>query len=149
MTAKDIMRLPTEKEINVYDSPDEILASRNFLNKTLADAEEMFKQDSARFQEDLMWMGPVAFSFYLRAVLNYLRDDSSPANDEFIYALYGILAFRSDEPEFRLALETARSVVEYILDHFEKFDVDPGIYGDLERKYRQLRDRFGSLTGTE
>lgn len=144
------MRLPTESEINVHNSPDEIAACRNFLGKTLAEAEAMFREGGARYQEDLMWMGPAAFNFYLQAVISYLESDSSRGDDHFIDCLDRILTFRSDEPDFSSASANVTRLVEYVFSNYEKFNVDPGIYGDLKEKYRQRRvsllDSSGRIT---
>jgi hypothetical protein len=62
---------PSREEINVYDSLDERSACRNFLGKTLDQAEALFRESSLYYQEGLMWMGPVAFRYYIQAAINY------------------------------------------------------------------------------
>jgi hypothetical protein len=133
------MRLPTEKEINVYNSLDEITASEHFLNKTLEQAEALFRENSAYYQEDLMWMGPRAFQFYLQAAINYLKSDHSAGDAYMIDCLYEIVVFRSEEEQFLLALDVVRGMIEYVINNYEKFSVNQGIYGDLLEKYRQLQ----------
>ena len=53
-------RLPTAEEINVFDSLDERCAVKNFLGKNQEQAHSLFRENFLRYQEDLMWMGPIA-----------------------------------------------------------------------------------------
>lgn len=66
------MGLPTREEINVYDSLDERVAVEHFLGRSLEEAEALFRENRLRYFEDLMWMGPIAFRFYVIAAIRYL-----------------------------------------------------------------------------
>jgi hypothetical protein len=57
------MTLPTAKEIDPYGGLDGQVACKNFLGKSLDEAEALFRENSLYYQEGLMWMGPVAFRF--------------------------------------------------------------------------------------
>jgi hypothetical protein len=76
------MNLPTVEEINpVPENLDGQNAVRNFLGKSLDEAEALFRESSITYQEDLMFMGPPAFRFYVLAAINYIpvtRADSKP-----------------------------------------------------------------------
>lgn len=136
------MKLPTKDEINVHNSLDEITACEHFFNKTLLEAEELFRENSSYYQEDLMWMGPRAFNFYLRSVINYLQSDNSAGDDHLIDCLYEIFVFRSKEKEFLLAIDNVNKLIDYVINNYKKFDIDIDIYGDLIGKYRQLQSEF-------
>jgi hypothetical protein len=138
------MRLPTEDEINVHNSLDEITASRHFLNKTLDQAEELFRENSAYYQEDLMWMGPRAFSFYLQAAINYLKSEFAVGDDHLVSCLYDTILFRSDQEGFEVALDNVKDMIGYIMENFQKFNVDTHIYGDLLSKYTALNSQLFS-----
>ena len=58
-------------------SLDEGSACKHFLGKTLTEAEALFREASLYYQEDLMWMGPRAFQFYLPAALNDLKSEAA------------------------------------------------------------------------
>jgi len=58
-----VTRLPTAEEINVFDSLDERCAVKNFLGKDLEQARSLYRENFLKRQEDLMWMGPIAFRF--------------------------------------------------------------------------------------
>ena len=86
------MPLPTESEINpIPDDLDGQVAVRHFLGKSVQDAVALFADNSLIYQEDLMWMGPKAFCFYLPAVLEHFRQESDPDLVSFIAS---VLEFR-------------------------------------------------------
>ncbi|MBD1823642.1 hypothetical protein H6F51_14230 [Cyanobacteria bacterium FACHB-DQ100] len=136
------MRLPSEDEINIHNSLDEISASKHFLNKTLQEAEALFQENSAYYQEDLMWMGSQAFQFYLQAVINYLKSEHSLGDDHLIDCLYEIVVFRSQQDGFLVALDRVKEMINYVIENYAKFDVDEDVYGDLLGKYRQLQSQL-------
>lgn len=140
------MRLPTEAEINVHNSLDEKVASEHFLNKTVQQAEALFRENSAHYQEDLMWMGPRAFHFYLQAAINYLQSEHSTGDDHFIDCLHEIVVFRVEQEGFVLALERVNEMIDYVINNYEKFDVHTDTYGDLLRKYGQLQSQLKDIT---
>lgn len=133
------MNLPTAEEINIHGSPDEASACEHFLGKTLLQAEKLFRDNASYYQEDLMWMGPKAFNFYLQALIKYLESADADGDDHIIDCMYEIVSFRMDHEGFPLAVDRVKSMISYILGNFEKFDVDEKIYGNLEAKYRKLQ----------
>lgn len=139
------MNLPTKEEINVYNSLDEISACEHFLNKTLQQAEAMFRENSSYYQEDLMWMGIRAFNFYLQAVINYLKSDESAGDDYLIDCLYEIVMFRLKEKQFCLVIDRVNEMIDYIIGNYDKFKVDKNIYRDLIGKYRQLKSQLNEM----
>lgn len=139
------MNLPTKEEINVYNSLDEISACEHFLNKTLQQAEAMFRENSSYYQEDLMWMGIRAFNFYLQSVINYLKSDDSTGDDHLIDCLYEIVIFRLNEKEFLLVIDRLNEMIDYVIDNYDKFKVNKDIYGDLIGKYRQLKIQLKAI----
>lgn len=138
------MRIPTESEINVHNSLDEIVARDHFLNKSVGESELLFREDSAYYQEDLMWMGPYAFAFYLWSAIAYVKSEYSSDDDHIISCLYDVLVFRSKEDGFLLASAGVKDLASYVIDNFPKFSVDRRVYGDLLEKYRGLRDRLNA-----
>lgn len=136
------MHLPTKADINVYDSPDEQSASDHFFGKTLVQVEILFRESSEYYQEDLMWMGPVAFSFYLKAAINYLRSHDSAGDYHLIDCLYEIAVFRFDQEGFALAINGVKEMVDYVIADYQKFQVNTEIYGDLLKKYKSLKNRL-------
>lgn len=136
------MRLPTKDEINVYNSLDKLTACEHFLDKTLEEVEVLFRESSLGYGQDLVWMGPKAFAFYLQAVINYLRSDFSAGDNDVVNCLCSVIEDRLQDKEFLLARDSVNTIVVYVTDNYEKFAVDTNIYGDLLGKYRQLRNRL-------
>ena len=134
------MTTPSERDINVYNSLDEITARDHFLDKTIEEAEELFRENSAVYQEDLMWMGPRAFHYYLPAVINYLKSEHAAGDDHLIHCLHEIIRFRSEQEGLSsLATDPVLELVDYVIDSYAKFDVDAVAYGDVLGKYEKLK----------
>lgn len=139
------MQLPTRDEINVHDSLDERSACDHFFGKTLEQAEALFRENSMLYQEDLMWMGPTAFCFYLPAFLNFLRSDS--ADDADLSYLVMILQHRleCDKLELIPVASQVVSICQYILEHFDRCAVNLEIYEDLRARTENLLQEFQRL----
>ncbi len=54
----------------------------------------LFRENSARYQEDLMWMGPVAFRYYVEAAIRYIQSDCAANDSGMIDCFAGLLEFR-------------------------------------------------------
>jgi hypothetical protein len=136
------MKLPTKDDINVCNSLDEITASKHFFNKTLEEAELLFRESSLAYGQDLMWMGFRAFVFYFQAAINYLQSDYSAGDSDIINCLYSLIEYRWEEEEFLLAHDKIEAMVSYVIANYEKFEVDTNIYGNLLEKYQQLHNKL-------
>jgi hypothetical protein len=138
--------LPTERDINVYDSLDERTAVKNFLGKTLQQAEEMFRNGGSQlYTEDLMWMGPNAFCYYVRAAVDCLKSDASAGD---WYMLCGFCtAVEYQLKYYRPAIETSvpllREALAYVLSSWAKFGPDIPDESELLERYRALLPILG------
>ena len=138
--------LPTAREINPFDDLDGRKAEGHFLGTTLEEAEVLFRENSLYYQEDLMWMGPVAFCFYLRAALSYLKSASAQGDLGIVSCLCAVLEFRlqHDAEAVRKASDTMAELCRYVLVAYNRFDVSETIYGDLRVKYQKLLRQMGA-----
>lgn len=122
--------LPSLADINVHDSLDERWAVGNFLGKTLEQAGELFRESAITYQEDLMFMGPVAFRFYVPAYVNYLRSAASSGDPDAVNCFVSLVRHRWEyepaelEPVRGLLAEACRTV----LAEWDRFGVDEAIY---------------------
>jgi hypothetical protein len=92
------MKLPTAAEINIHDSLDERSACEHFLGKSVAEAETLFRDNALYYQEDLMFMGPIAFRYYVPAFINYIRGEGSSRGDsDAINCFHGLVKFWIDQ----------------------------------------------------
>jgi hypothetical protein len=92
------------------------------------------------YLDDLRWMGPKAFCFYVPAAVNYIRSGASTGDSDTISCFQGILEFRLayERDELRASLPDLLTGVRYILDNYARFDIDADTYGDLRQKYFEL-----------
>lgn len=137
--------LPTISDINVYDSLDERVAVRHFAGKTLDEAEALFRDNALLYQEDLMFMGPVAFRFYVVAYVNYLRSDASSGDSDAVNCFLGLVRYRWEHE--RSEVDPVRALLadacRFILAHYDRYQIDEGIYGDLRAGLSELLQRLG------
>ena len=124
---------PTAGEINVFDSLDERCAVENFLGKDLEQAQALFRENFLYYQEDLMWMGPIAFRFYVPAAINYLLSKDADYDADAASSFCGLIEFHldSDTAEIAPVGPTIREGVLGILMDFDRYECDKAIYGDV------------------
>lgn len=130
---------PTEADLNVHDSLDERVATEHFLGRTVEDAERMFRDDGALYQEDLMWMGPRAFAYYLPAAVRYLTSPDAAGDAFLVSSLHEVIRFRLREGDLGPAHETVLDLVDHVLADYDKFEVNEEAYGDLLGDYEELK----------
>jgi hypothetical protein len=139
------MSLPTAREINpVPTDLDGKCAEKHFLGKTLQQAEALFREASIIYQEDLMFMGPIAFRFYVQAAISYIQSDTSRDDSAIISYFASVLEHRLEfeaEELVPIAPQLA-SVCHYILEHYDSFQLVREIDGDLRPRFQSLEQRF-------
>jgi hypothetical protein len=139
-------RLPTEKDINVFNSFDERDAVKHFLGKDLEQATSLFQENFLYYQEDLMWMGPIAFCFYVRAARKYLLSEDSDNDAEAVNTFCGLIEFRLkyDASEIAAAKAIICEGIRLILERFDRYGCAREIYGDVAKRYHALLSRLSS-----
>lgn len=137
---------PTEKDINIYGSLDEQWAVRHFLGKSQEEAEMLFRENFLKYQEDLMWMGPVAFAYYLIPAMNYLKSDESSDNADAVSCFSRLIEFKLEWEKTTLlpVMSEICQTIEIITGDFERFCCDEFIYGDVKNKLLQIKVVFDS-----
>lgn len=138
------MTQPTAKEINVHDSLYERHACKVFLGKSIEEAEALFRENACSYYGDLMWMGPVAFRFYVTAAMRYLRSEASSGDSDAINCFVGVLEFRLEHESAELVPAAAElaSICDFIVQHYDRFDLNLEIYGDVRARCRMLQQTF-------
>lgn len=139
-------RPPTSDEINVFDSLDERSAVENFLGKDLEQARALFSENFLRYQEDLMWMGPIAFRYYVLAAIHYLLSKDAAHNADAASSFCGLIEFRLDYEADEIASigPIIREGVFGILKDFDRYGCERTIYGDVAERYRALLARLNN-----
>ena len=120
------MSLPSREDINVCDSLDERAACKLFLGKSLDDAYALFRENWCSHQEDLMWMGPKAFRFYLPAAIRYLQSADAMGGGGDVLCFVSLLEFRMEHEreELRPVATSLRDTCEFVLLNWQKYE-DP------------------------
>jgi hypothetical protein len=138
------MTIPSRQDINVYDSLDERSACEHFLGKTLEQAEALFRENSLYYQEDLMFMGASAFRFYVQAAISYIRSDSATDDHAIVSCFAGILEHRLEYESAELVPIASQlaSICGYIIEHYERFNLTPEIFGDVRARFQALQQTF-------
>ena len=137
-----MMNIPTRKEINVHDTLDERVACEHFLGKDLNEAEGLFRKSAMTYQEDLMWMGPRAFRYYVHSALNYLQSECAAGDWEMVLFFAGILEFWLENYKDEVAPVTTSLAqgCDFIVEHWDRFDVTAD--SDLKCRYIALQQSF-------
>jgi hypothetical protein len=139
--------LPTRDDINVFDTLDERSACEHFFGKNLDHAEALFRSGFGYYSEDLMWMGPRAFGYYVQAAIRYMRSGNALGDSDAVDSFATTLEFRLDieRDELRPVAADLADACRYMFDNFASFDCDEGINNDLRGQYAALRDAFEQL----
>lgn len=134
------MSIPQLNEIMVYGSLDEQAAAEHFLGKDVAEATALFSENSAYYFEDLMWMGPSAFCYYIAAVFAYLESSASTRDMDGLEALQIALRFRLEQGKDQVAaaLPEINSICRYVCEHVSK-------YCSRDSECRRLRKTYLEL----
>lgn len=138
-------RLPTAAEINVHDSLDERTAVQNFLYRSLDEAEKLFRENFEHYQEDLMFMGPIAFCFYVPSAIRYLLSPDSDGRASAVSAFCMVVEFRleHDATEITTARPALREGIRAILERYDRYECDESIWGDVAARLRLLLEKLG------
>lgn len=139
--------LPTAKDINVHNSLDEQHACEIFLGKSVEEAEALFHENALSYHEDLMWMGPVAFRFYVEAAIRYIRSEAASGDSDAISGFAGVLEFRLAHGRVELApiAATIASACDFIIQHYESFGLAPEIYGDIRARFQGIQQMLSKV----
>ena len=143
------MNLPTAGDINIYNSLDEQWAVKRFLGKTLKEAEALFKQNSSSACEDLLWMGPKAFCFYVQAAISYIQSADAEGDKSMACSFQHPVEhhWEYDREAVASVLPAICDALQYVIDNWAKFDDDEwgiGVYRNVPKHCRQLLQK---LTG--
>lgn len=154
------MTLPTAREINPFKTLDGNCAERNFLDKDLDEAQLLFQSAYGLHQEDLMFMGPIGFRYYVQAAIRYIKGPA--AKDDCCVAIFtaGYLDhhLKYESTELIPIADQLADLCQFIVDHWADFDdeyhyflahwQDFGVeYHSEERDvYQRLQSEFAALS---
>lgn len=151
MTPETPDRLPTPEEI-ADARLDGRYAIKHFHGKTLAEAEEVFAKGARdhiplTYTEDLLWMEPIGFRFYIRAAIRFALSERATGQSDLINGLAGTISLWHEQHPGELTC-CARLLADFcqaVVQQFDQYDADPEIYVGLREEYQQLADTFARL----
>lgn len=136
--------LPTAADFVLHGDLDEISASGDFLGKSLDEAEAMFRSGGLTYWgDDLMWMAPRAFCYYVGAAIRVLKSDHVLRTVDEIAFFCTSIEFRIDEPDLAPAIGTLLDAVDHVIAIHPRV-WDSGAYGDVLGRYRALREKLAA-----
>lgn len=148
MRAPKASPIPSREDINVFDSLDERSACENFLGKNLAEAEDLFNENFLTYQEDLMFMGPRAFRYYVQAAIRFITSNAD-GNDIsfFLMVIRHRLEFERDEvkPVARIISDACGHVIE----NWPAFAEEAEAYGDILEGVIRLQSELEQLVDAQ
>lgn len=137
--------LPSALEFSpVPENLDGKVAVEHYLGRSLAEAEQQIVEHPLYYIGDFMWMGPIAFRYYLPAVHAYFVGEQSNGDANSVDSIIGIVEHRlAFEAEFVLqAYPVVVPLLDTLLSRYQAFEISEEILGDLRSKVLLLRRSF-------
>ncbi len=94
-----------------------------------------------------MWMGVVAFRYYLPAVVQFVRSEAATDDSDFIAHFASTLEFRLEYEAQELQPVAAQlaDLCRYIVEHWSRFESGSEFYDDVRTRYQTLQQTFSRL----
>lgn len=148
------METPTKNDWESIDYPadnlDVICARKHFFGKTLKEAESLFADNALYYQEDLSYMPPSPFRYYLHAYMSYLTSSHSEGDTDAASCFLGLLAEKLDTENEKNGLlafwDRIEETLASIRQRKEWFEWDHDIYGDLEERIAAITQRKNGIS---
>ena len=137
------MSVPTAAELNPSADPKGGAAEQHFLGKTVDEAVKQFEDDSKGSAEDLMWMGPRAFVYYLPAAIQYLQSDAAVMDFRAPTLVRLAIEHQLDEDPVAIAdaLPIIKTFSAYVIWNGKRFSDESDEIIDLESDYGETLQR--------
>ncbi|MBX3356721.1 MAG: hypothetical protein KF724_13585 [Phycisphaeraceae bacterium] len=125
----------------MYGDLDEQRACRHLLRKSIQEAAGMLEDNFLRYQEDYMWMGPVAFCYYVDAMIGYI---TTTGDAEELRIYHSICEFRLNDLGVRQMRPCAARVatsLDLIACRLDTLDTELALrMRRTSHSYRELAD---------
>ena len=128
-------------------------AWKNFGGLSLADASKKFREQPEYYQEDFMFMGGVAFSYYFSVIERYIYESQADADNGFEVAAMRILAHCIKEQFGDSSEHLIRSIRPRILDlvvhvraNLSQYCEEPDGQPRIDSAWAELQSRIVTAT---
>lgn len=116
-----VEKLPTAEDICPFEENiGAEYAKKNFLNKNIQEAYEMFKDNTLHYTEDLIEMGDNALLYYYKIIIMYLNSDDAEDDECIISQVAGLLSDRF--PFFFYHVEIRDELMASLEKHIKFFN---------------------------
>jgi hypothetical protein len=140
--------LPGPSDFDPWDGDlDALHAWKNFGGLSLDQAHRLFLENPAYYQEDFMFMGPVAFDHYFPVIDRYLREfrraDDDDDDDGCAWILGAAMVSQLEISKPRpIATGTALEIADlaaFVIEEIDRFAGDPQVQRRIFGKWREAR----------
>lgn len=100
------------------------------------------------YAEDLMWMEPVGFRFYIKAFTRFCLSERATGDSDAINGVESALRIWLEQRPQEL-MPCAKMLADFcqtVVEQFARFDADTDIYGPLCAKYEELEEAFTMMS---
>jgi hypothetical protein len=137
-----MMEIPTDEDWLPID-PDDLdraCAYRNFHGKSFQDAVRRFEASYGRPTEDLMYMPPRVFGFYLKAYTTYVMSRPFEDGPEDVSSFIHLIRFKAEhDPEIlRPDWSSIEQILKHIVEHQTEYDAEWISYGSFRSIAREI-----------
>ena len=153
--------VPSYSDVALGTAPWWLDAARSYVGKTDEETFEMLMAAGGgmEYVHDLLWVGPVAFRYYIRPLMRYVitlglvhnPKDGETCDPDFVSAMAGLLETWLERHPAELVgcAGEIETFCQAVFSDFPRFDTDPEIYVGLEEKYQSLAHAFHRLLQTD
>ena len=143
---------PAKPAFGDMSDPDVRRAWNAFGGKSIEAAFQVFLSNPFGHVHNFLYVGPEAFAFYFPAVARYVTSDDSKGDSDTISSLAGVLESQLKHHTTALipVLVDIAEVCRHVVGHYQEFDLDFDIYGDVRSRYEQIGQKVelgGELGG--
>ena len=145
-----VTSLPTENEFNPWNCDlDAQHAWKQFGGLDLEQAYEKFCENPMFYQEDFLFMGPVAFKFYFPVVDRFLRREREAweFDDSQAWILGGAMRLQLERRLDDDLLEPVGSLCCYVQSHLQKFASAKDEQEAISASWREVEQLLAAARG--
>ena len=145
------MNIPTAKELNPYGGIDAPYIEEQYFGKTIEELECELKGNVEFYTENLMYLGPIGFSYYFRAFRAYVLSENSLNDGGVFDPLYMAVLAQVDQHK-EMIKESYTDIIEvatHIVNNWESFCPIDGDDYDCVDKWQGLRDSLDGIGAVE
>lgn len=119
---------------------DEGYACRNFLGKSLTEAQKLFVEDALTYQEDLMWMPVKPFQFYLPAYMDYLKSEESEGDSDGASCFISLISHKlgTESKDLTELWPIIENTLEIVKSKQDWYDASEDIYGNFPNRVKKI-----------